>query len=68
MSQEESEERPTPPVPIAHKYEIPFVEELLRQTPDPARERSDAAKRDSSENKNGVDSYQPRVQRATASR
>jgi hypothetical protein len=56
MSQEESEERPTPPVPIGHKYEIPIVEELPRETPDPAREDSDAAKRSSSENKNRVDS------------
>jgi hypothetical protein len=55
MSQEESEERATPPAPIGHKYEIPIVKELARETPDPARERSDAAKKDSSE-KNGVDS------------
>jgi hypothetical protein len=55
MSQEESEERPTPPVPISHKYEMPIVEELTREMPDSAREPSNAAKRNSSENKNQDD-------------
>jgi hypothetical protein len=55
MSEEESEERPTRPAWIGHEFQEPIVEELPQQTPDPPRELTDAASRDSSENKNGVD-------------
>jgi hypothetical protein len=56
MSEEESEERRTPPARIGHEFQKPIVDELPRQMPDPAGQRIDAAKGDSSENKNGVDS------------
>ncbi len=55
MSEEEPEERPTPPARIGHEFQEPIVEELPQRTPSPLREPIDAAQRDSSENKNGVD-------------
>jgi hypothetical protein len=39
MSDEESEERPTPPARIGHEFEKPIVEELPRETQS-ARERT----------------------------
>jgi hypothetical protein len=55
MTEEEPEERPTPPARIGHEFQEPIVEELPQRTPAPPREPIDAAQRDRSENKNGVD-------------
>jgi hypothetical protein len=49
MSEEESEERGTPPARIDHEFQKPIVKERPRETLGSARESTDPAKGDKSE-------------------